>query len=62
MASVKMKGADLMSVESDGCATILREPLKCKWRPGNDALEESRAAGKALAEKAKAVASENKEA
>ncbi len=31
---------------------ILCEPLKCKWRPDNVALEPCRAAGKALAEKA----------
>ena len=34
---------------------ILREPLKCEWRPDEDALEECRAAGKMLAEKAKEV-------
>ena len=35
---------------------ILREPLKCKWRPGSEALQECRAAGKALAEKASELA------
>ena len=31
---------------------ILCEPLKCKWRPGNEALAECRAVGKVLGEKA----------
>jgi len=35
---------------------IVREPLKCQWRPDEEALAECRAAGKMLAEKAKAAA------
>ncbi len=36
---------------------ILRDPLKCKWRPNDDVLEECRAAGKLLGERAQAALS-----
>ena len=40
---------------------VMREPLKCRWRPDGEALAACRAAGGLLAEKARAVGAGKKE-